>query len=392
MRSLFIALVTIGVGFLALAQFSGEWELNMSVFPSLELQSTYLKLSYSFFNWTASSISYFTSGGFVDQEFDLEGNLGPVLVVGNIHFNPLDDSTVDVLFPTSCSPQTISYTLTPPEYKYSWIVSTLSLGGAEFSLGVYHWNFPYYPEYKWPCCVQTPPGLSFMRYVLSAEAGPFSAVANFSDCCTGITFEDLTLSFNDLSPCCGLAFDMEFYFTKGGFQYVEIGMQNFSICCGLGFDIFVRFTETGKQVTLTPKWVGFGEVCYEIYGNVEFDGGTITALELYGYKLSCSFTECNRLEFVEAFNVPEMEQILDISFQGNETEFLRLYFCGPSCCEGQYVVDVTVFFQPSGSLFGMTRAALELEVPVLANMVFMNSFSIDTSGTVELDVGWRISF
>jgi len=422
MRSLFIALVVVAIGFLSLAQFSGEWELNMSVFPTLSMESTYLTLMYSFTGWNVSSISYFSSTGFETQRFHLVGSLGPLLVEGNILFNPVDDSTVVVFLPGECTIQTLSHTLAPPEYQRSWIKLTLTLGGAEFSATIYHWAFPYYmveAQYQWPCCIAQTASATFMRYVFCVRAGPFSAVANFEDCCTGITFEDLAICFDDLSPCCGLGFDMEFYFTKDGFQHLRLGVENFPICCGISFDASVKFTEAAKEVIFTPKWVGFGEFCYEIYGNVRFDNGIITGVDIYGFRFRCVFSECNWLEYVEAFDVPHMEEVLkgsfngeeaeticegmceeesfeeetsDYIFQDNENEYLKLHFCGPSCCDGQYTVEVTIFFQPTGHLFGMSRAELDLEIPVLSNMIFLNKFSVTTSGTTELEVGWRISF
>lgn len=395
MKPFLLALAVIGlVGSLGTAQWaqiSGQWELDISLLPTVGLNLTTVTLSYTLAGWTISSISTFDASGFVDQQFSLFGQLSVITVTGGVNFNPLDDSTVVVSFPAGCTPQTISYTLTPPEYKSSWLRCSVALGGAEVSAAAYHWAFPYYPGYEWPCC-QTPSAPAFMRYVLEAQAGPFQAVANFEDCCSGITFKDLTLSLTGLSPCCGIAFGVEFYFTKAGFEYVLLSMDNFSLCCGIGFDATLKLTETGKEITLTPKWVGFGEICYEIYGNVLFDSGQITGLEIYGYRICCSFTECTSVEFVEAFDVVAIEEILGDVFQGDEFEYVKLSFCGTGCCGGEYQVEVWVFFQSGGSLFGMSRAHLDIEVPILANMVFTSSFGITITGDPELDVGWVISF
>jgi len=215
---------------------------------------------------------------------------------------------------------------------------------------------------------------------------------------------------------------MEFYFTKKGFQYLLLSADNIPICCSISFDVSMKLTETSKQVSISPEWTGFGELCYEIYGDVDFNSGMIEGVTIYGFRFRCSFGDCNWVEYVEAFDVSQMEEVLeeiycgkeehtsicedmcsemhgiprdetcDEIFRGDEDEYFRFHFCGASCCDGRYLVDVTIFFRPGAELFGMSRASLKLEVPIMSNMVFLNNFSVTTTGDTELEVGWRITF
>ncbi len=154
----------------------------------------------------------------------------------------------------------------------------------------------------------------------------------------------------------------------------------------------VLFTVAGKEVTLTPKWQGWGEVCFQVYGDVLFEDNIWSGVVVYGYRISCTLAECNTIEFITAMDVTEVEKIIGDVFEGNEYEVIKFGICGPGCCGGMYQVKVDVYFQPSGSLFGLSRAKVKMDIPLLANLIFTSSFTLPATGAPSLSIGGVFSF
>ncbi len=404
MRRIGVWVVLCAVVWPAMGQLSGRWEVGITLFPGPTLDKGVLTLTYSFGTWYASSISTFTSLGYTAQEFQLGGSLGPLGISGGMSFNPSQTGSVVVEFPPSCDPQTASYSLNPPEYMWAWIKPELSFTGIELSLELEHWRYPYVPpkywanpnvpEYKWPCCEpSTPATSSYMRYTWTLAYKPVALVARFEDCCYGIMFKDFSFTLKDVALCCSISYDAELYFTKQGFQYFKFTGENLlALCCGFSFDIGIKFTVEGKEVTLNPKWVGLGEACFQLFGDVVFVNDQIVGLEIYGFRIFCLLGNCTSVEFVEAYEVDEVEAILGDIFENDENEVIRLRFCGQGCCGGTYHVKVDIFFAPSAGLFNLSRAKVETAVPVLANLIFTGSFSLPATGSPILTVGGILTF
>lgn len=235
-----------------------------------------------------------------------------------------------------------------------------------------------------------------MRYTLTAAVPPISFIGRFEDCCTGIVFKDFSIKLTDVSLCCGVAYNAELYFTKSGFQYVKFtGTNLLGICCGFSLDIGLTFTATAKEVTVTPKWQGLGDVCVQVFGDLLWNGQTISGLAVYGYRIKCTLGDCNFVEFVTVLdpaNIGEVEKILGDIFQNDEYELIRLGLCGLGCCGGKYYVRVDIYFSQSGTLFGMSRALVRTEIPLLANLVFIGAFGLPASGNPTLSVGMIFTF
>ncbi|MBC7169701.1 hypothetical protein H5T54_02025 [Candidatus Bipolaricaulota bacterium] len=408
MRRLGIALVcAAAVAVPSVAQLSGSWEATLIVLPSppgVALETCVLTLAYQVATeWAITSTSTFGTLGLTGQAFGVNGEFGPLSLTGGINFNPQDISAVTVSYPSSCTPQTESVSLTAPAYMSAWFKTELNLFGAGLAFKLNHWAYPYtqdstdpddVEDYSWPCC--PPQTQSYTLLALIVTAPPATLTARFSDCCTGLAFMDVTLTLSGASLCCGITHDVEVYFTKLGFGYLLFTID-LPLCCGISVEASIMYTVAQKTLSVKPKWNGLGQACFEIYGDVLWDDVmlTITGLAIYGYKLRCDFSSCSYAELLTALDVTKIEAILDSEdlFQGNEFEYVKLGFCGPGCCGGLYTLALAVYFQPSGTLFGFTRIGADLGVPLLANLKLTLSFGVTaTGGPTSLSVGWVLTF
>ena len=87
-RALAILATCILFGFAGLAQFSGSWDLTLTILPSpLSLESTFT-LEYTYANWVFSSTSDFKDTGFTSLLFSASGTLGPVSIESEMEFLP----------------------------------------------------------------------------------------------------------------------------------------------------------------------------------------------------------------------------------------------------------------------------------------------------------------
>ncbi|MCS7241018.1 MAG: hypothetical protein NZ651_07235, partial [Candidatus Bipolaricaulota bacterium] len=178
--------------------------------------------------------------------------------------------------------------------------------------------------------------------------------------------------------------------------YVLFEIQNVPfICCGFALDFAIKFTVQGKEISIRPKWVGVGNLCVQVYGDIHMDGASITGIEVYGYKIRCELAPCHFVEFLTVLSpevVDEVEEIIGDIFENDEMEYTRFGFCGPGCCGSTYTVDATVFFKPGTSLFGFSRVVVNMEVPLLANFSFTSSFTLPSVGAPKMSMGFVFRF
>lgn len=217
---------------------------------------------------------------------------------------------------------------------------------------------------------------SYMRYTLSTKVGNVEGTLRFEDCCCGGMFKDLALTLKDPSLCCGITYRAEFLFTKAGFQHLKLSLDNlFSPCCGISLGLDVEFSTTFKKVSPRFSWPGISG-CFTVYGNAMVSGSAITGIEIYGWKIRCDFSGCGYLEILTALNVGKIEEIFQADiFQGDEYEMVKLGFCGPACCGGNWSLTVTAFFGPSGKLFDITRVWVDTWIPVMPDLTLVANFS-----------------
>lgn len=408
MKCLGIALVcTLAMALPSMAQLSGSWEASLLILPSppgVTLETCVLTLAYAVAEgWQITSTSTFGTLGLTAQGFGILGAFGPLSMTGGIEFNPQDSSTVTVTYPPGCTPPTEPVVLTAPAYKSAWFLTKLSLLGVEVGGKLNHWAYPYTQDptdatsieaYRWPCC--PPQTQTYTLLSLIVSSAPTTLVVRFSDCCTGLSFTDATLTLSGASLCCGITHHIEVYFTKLGFVHLKFTLD-LPLCCGIFLESSITYTVDAKSFAIKPKWLGGGQVCFELYGDVLWDDVmmVVHGLAIYGYRLRCDFSSCSYMEFLTALDVDRVEEILgdDDLFRGDEFEYLKLGFCGPGCCGGMYTVDISLFFQPSGSLFGFSRFGARLGAPLLANFTVYLSFGVSAIGDpTTLSVGWVFKF
>lgn len=408
MKRLGIALVcTLAMTLPSTAQLSGSWEASLLILPSppgVTLETCVLTLAYTVAEgWQITSTSTFGTLGLTAQAFGILGTFGPLSMTGGIEFNPQDTSTVTVTYPPGCTPPTEPVILTAPAYKSAWFLTKLSFLGVEIGVKLNHWAYPYtkdpadlksIEDYRWPCC--PPQTQTYTLLSLIVAAAPTTLVARFADCCTGLSFKDVTLTVSGASLCCGITHDIEVYFTKLGFVHLKFTLD-LPLCCGIFLESSITYTVDTKSFSVKPKWFGGGQVCFELYGDVLWDDVmmVIQGLAIYGYKLRCDFSSCSYVELLTALDVDKVEEILgDVDlFLGDEFEYVKLGFCGPGCCGGMYTVDIAFYFQPSGSLFGFSRFSAKLGAPLLANFTVYLSFGVSAIGDpTTLSVGWVFRF
>jgi len=374
-RALALTFAALLFGVAGLAQISGSWSGKFALLPTPSLTYTQLVLNATVAGFEISSTSYFTGSGFESQEFGISGTIGPVEVSGVMGFDA-----------------------TAPAYAYTDLSTSLNFAGVDITGKVFHGVYPYGQSYfekhyalKWAdVCPNQTTGNTLMLYTLETSVEPISVSARFSDCCEGIEFYDLTITLEDLSLCCGIAYDLEFYFTKDGFEYVLVSIDPlFELCCGISFGVDIKFTVDGKEVTPSFSWGGI-EGCVTVWGDLQLKDDPevgVEGWELYGYKIYCELAECYDLEIVTAFDVSAVEAIIGDVFKGDEFEYIAIGACGPACCGGTWTLDVTVFFG-GGTLFDITRYTVDVSLPVMDALTVGLSFESPDN----LSLSWELVF
>lgn len=235
---------------------------------------------------------------------------------------------------------------------------------------------------------------SYMTYTLTFGLDPWSVEVVFDDVCTGIQFRNALITLTDLSLCCGITYDVEFAFTKAGFDYILFSGTNVPLCCGVSLDVSVTYGVDYKKVEVTPTFAGFAEACLTVWSS----GYVWTGSEIHGFKIRCSTTDCNYIEFVSAFNVAEVNKKLpkEDRFLGacGEFELIKLGFCGSGCCGGTYDVTLRVFFGTGGGLFDITRMVFGVKIPIMTDFTLSirGTMATSTCATTSFGLGWTFKF
>ncbi len=374
---------------LATAQMSlsGSWSAKVNLLPAISLD-TKLTLVGDWSGWkVGGTAEYFGTDGYVWQTFDLAGVFGPVAVEGTVLFGPL-----------------------APAYLYTWGKGTLSLGGLDLQIYTAHVG-PTIPGYFFggpsggmvavakadlggtAVSVAVGWGASLNPITITfTGVGTYTKTFPVNPFPGGTQFTYLRVDAVGLPLCCGVTIDSAFSFTKAGFEALSLTVGGIPLCCGVTFDTTVRFTTTAKTVEVTPRWGGI-EGCLAVYGDALFQGNTWQGIALYGFKVRCELGECTYVELLTALDVAAVEAILgEDVFAGPEFEYVRMGFCGPGCCGGKYTVELTAYFQPMGSLFGLRRLGVLATVPVMANLTFDLALGVPVGGPANLALGWTFTF
>jgi len=358
-----IALVgAMGLCIAGLAQFSGSWEGNIHVLPTVAFDYSTITIIYTISGWKLTSTSKFTDSAFSTQSFEAAGTLGSIAVTAKGNFDP-----------------------TLPSYKDAQVTGILDFAGLTITAGVHHWAAPYIPT---GACEQTVS--SYLEYTLQVTHDPITVKASFIDCCTGTTFDELNVSVSEISLCCDLTVDGEFEFSKAnGFESVVFSLKNLILCPScIALDISVTFTTEEKSISLTPKLDLPVDTCFTLYGDVDFnlDQYLLDGITIQGFAIRCELTDCSYLE-IKTSLAPGA-----LGFEEEEFEYSKLHVCGPACCGGDYTGEFTLYFGQNAGPFGLTRVHVQVQFPLLEGFTMKIDLDLPIGGDPALDLGWTFSF
>jgi len=383
-------LAVLGFSAFGIGTFSGKWEATVELLQTPSLTANTLTLNYTDFGWTFTGVLSLTGATSTPGdifEFSAKGAFGPLSITGNEWF---------------------SYTDTA--WMGGDLATSLDFAGVSVGLGVRHWDKayddyffsdtdstkPWYPDTD-PCPEINPDYEYGMMYILTAKVAPIDLTVRFVDCCTGISFYDAVIDVSDIGLCCGISLDAELAFSKiGGFEYLDISGIEIPLCCGVSLTADVTFKTGGKELSTGLKWGGVADTCFTVYGDVlsQTNSQNIitswTGIEIYGWKIECKLGDCNYIKFVTALDPGWYNSNVENVFGPNEFEYAELGFCGAGCCGGKYTVDLSVFFvnTTGTNLFGISRIAADMSIPVMSNFAVNVSFSTPNT----LDIGWTFTF
>jgi hypothetical protein len=363
-RALVVCTVLAVLGFSAfgIGTFSGKWEAMVDLLPSAGLASHKLTVNYTDFGWTFTGI--LSGAPFSTFQFKAVGAFGPFSLTGNMYFD-----------------------FSPADYNKADLTTSLDFAGLGISLKVEHWSAD---ETGTPCTYHTG-DVGYLRYTLTTTVDPITLKIVMLDCCTGTAFNSALITIKNIGLCCGISLNSEFSFTKAGFDYVKFTGINIPLCCGVSLTAGVTFYTDEKALDVGFDFAGFADACFKVYADAITEGSAWLGIEVYGWKIRCSLGDCNYIEFLTAIDVDYVDEIEAVEgdiLQGDEFEYIKLGFCGAGCCGGKYTVDLAVYFDNGGGLFGISRLGANMSIPIMSNFTVKVSFATPDN----LSVGWVFTF
>jgi len=359
-RALAVCTVLAVLGFSAfgIGTFSGKWEATVKLLPSVGLTKNVLTINYTDFGMTFSGILSLLGGTSDTFTAKVSGALGPFNINGEMKFD-----------------------FDAADYLSSKLTTSLDFAGLGLGLVVEHYGPAAGPLS--PCQTNSEGNL---KYTITASVDPISAKIVFVDCCTGTEFDSLLVTLKGLGLCCGISLDVEFSFTKLGFDYLSFSGIEIPLCCGVSLTAGITFTTEGKEPTFGFKFAGIGDACFTIYGDALGTPPNWEGIVIHGYKIKCSLGDCNYFETGTAFDATGREKL---GLTAPEFEYIKLGFCGAGCCGGKYTVDISIYFVQSGPLFGINRLGATMSIPIMSNLTVKVEFS---NPPATLSVGWVFTF
>ncbi len=374
----------------------GRWQGEVRLLPSPpQLISNTLELELSWNKWSlTSSAELLGADGWVWQEFTAKGILGPVDIESVSLFGPAGPVFLYQMFKASIDYAGAGITLysayVGPDVPGVYFVGGPS-GGTVLEIKTSLSDIDVETEIGFGARLADPSAPFSINYT---GAGTYSKEYSVDPFPGGFKFTYLELTVKDvLFICCDIKLDFGFAFTKEhGFDYATFTLKDlFRLCCGISFDLSVTFRTDSKEVSVDVNWPGI-EGCVTVYGDAQFADNVVGGLEIYGFKIACELAECHSVEFLTAFDVAEVEEIIGDVFEGDEFEYVKLTSCGPACCGGTWDLSLTVFFQDvAGPLFGISRFLVEASVPIMDALTVTTSLEIAVPAGPSLTVGWDFS-
>ncbi|MCX7844393.1 MAG: hypothetical protein N2507_03490 [Candidatus Bipolaricaulota bacterium] len=377
-----LAALLVIVGFTGFAMFKGEWTAKVCLLPSTTLESG-LTLTYTVAGFDITSTTTFGAAGLTGQAFSFKGALGPFSLSGKMRFDPAT-----------------------PAYEVGQLVTSFDFAGVKLGLTVNHWLdgewdpvYFGYPSGTADPCPTDVPGAN-LQYVLTGTIAPVSLRVRYLDCSAGTYFQDLLVELKGVEFCCGIKYDASLSFTKEGFSSLTFSGLNIPLCCGVSLDVSVTFGVSSKTVTITPKFAGFAEACFTVWGEPTTTGLiSWTGIRIDGYRVRCTIADCNYLEYVHAFDPTKttIPKAIRDKFICGANEYLELGFCGPACCGGKYDVNLRILWSSTttGTLFGTRAFVGAVKIPIMTNFTLNLDFVMPVAtctGYPRFCFGWTFTF
>lgn len=382
----------------------GSFSMGIQLLPTQGLDYATLTLETELSGWTVGGTAEFLgTDGWVWQEITAQGSLGFGDMSWVLLFGPQGPTFLYALGEMSLEFGGVAFTVysayvgpNVPGYFFSGgpsgglvVLAETDLGGPSFTseTGFGARISPFTITYT-----------GAATYTKTYPVDPFPG---------GLQFTYQKLSVAGIPFCCGITFDVSLTFSKEeGFEALEVTVLDvevtvldvFPICCGITFDLGVIYTTEGKTIWAAPNWPEVGEACFELYADLESQGGTnadllLGPVRVDGWRIYCEIAECNWVEFV-SFLSPQNAYLYGYSgvFQEGEFEYFKLGLCGPGCCGGEYQAEFAFYFRHSGVLFGLNRFSAWLSIPVMAGSTFEVTLEAGPGVVTSLTAGWTFSF
>ncbi len=246
-----------------------------------------------------------------------------------------------------------------------------------------------------PCCSATLlPGM-LLNQRLRLRWAPLTITLDLADCGTGSGLKRIAAALEGHPLCCGLRLDAAATLSACyGLEKVALTLRQVSLgCCGLTADVGSEFTPRGKAVTFLPRWPRISG-CLTVYGDVLWREHSFAGIAVYGWRISCSFARV-KLRLVTALDPDAVEEMTDVTFYAHEFEYVGITYTDGGGCAGTVTSSAELWFGTRGTLFGLQRVRLKLEVPLsLAAKVFAKGqWNFAKAEPLDwFDVGWKVSF
>ena len=403
-RALVVCTVLAVLGFsgFAIGTFSGSWSFGISL-PGT-ISKNVFTINYNDLGMTFTGKLDLPNDTF---SFGLSGNLGGLFDLSGTMYFDISDAA----------------------YTNATFTSKLTFAGLEFALKIDHWYASYLPDDWSDYCGQTP-SEGMMLFTLDTKVAPFAIELILADCCTGIKFNSILVNLEDLDLCCGIKYDVEWLFTKAGFDHITFTADKlFELCCGIYFGLEVEFGPDYKEVTplITFDWAA--PDCITVGATLGKTVTEIDSLTIDYLGITCKLSDCSNILFGTSFtgtvqtesdkmviwkpNAPSSwglsygvaVQVGDKTISYYEYETIQLSLCGAGCCGGQWTGALKAYFGnlwvydsnkatwvQVPSLFGLSRFAGSVSVPFGPISLDLGmSYNLFT-GANTVTFGWTFTF
>lgn len=372
-------------------EFGGSWSAQMDLLPDIGFNTVVLTLDYSLSGWSFSSTSeFFDNGLWAWQHFNTSGMIGPFQLDSTVLFGPMAAAflyTSNVakfaafgvdftLHTVMIGPNIPGYVFTGGPSGGAIIQLERQFGGVAFSsitgMGARLQDFS---------LIYVGTGLHTLIFPIDPFPGGF-----------GFTYQEFSVT--GLSFCPTRIFDVSIRFSAAqGFDYMRVSATNvITLFDAVELDAELTYRTESKELNITPRWVGM-EACFTFFGDVGSVNNVIGSLELHGFKLAYEYAESAEIEILAAFDVAAVEAIVGNVFQGDENCYVSLAVQRPGCCpETTDTLGLTVFFQETGSLFGLSRVVVYANTFLGEHLEFNIEMEAPVTGSPRISLGWTVSF